>query len=108
MATRNSESKKQEPTFETSLDRLETIVGEMESDQLSLEDLIGRYEEGVRLVKFCGDKLAAAEKRIEIILRNAEGKTELQPFDPETAPPAPPPARPERSRPADTGEARLF
>jgi len=39
-----------EPTFESALERLEQIVGEMEGDKLPLEELLGRYEEGTRLV----------------------------------------------------------
>lgn len=55
--------------FEVALAELETIVGEMESADLPLEKLIERYEEGMRLVKICGDKLADAEQKVEILTR---------------------------------------
>ena len=81
---------KTEPTFESALERLEQIVEEMEGDRLPLEELLGRYEEGTRLVKVCQERLNTAEKRIELITRNASetsGEVELSPFDPCSAPP---------------------
>ena len=60
--------------------RVSEIVAEMEEGSLPLEALIVRYEEGVGLVKFCQEKLDAAEKRIQIISRNARGVVELEDF----------------------------
>jgi len=60
--------------------RVSEIVAEMEEGSLPLEALIVRYEEGVGLVKFCQEKLDAAEKRIQIISRNARGAVELEDF----------------------------
>lgn len=82
MATRNQDAKKQEQTFENAIERLEAIVEQMESDKLPLEDLLVRYEEGIKLVKFCSEKLQAAEKRIEIITRDAGGKPKAVEFEP--------------------------
>lgn len=76
------ETQKSDATFESSIERLEAIVEEMESDKLPLEELLARYEEGVKLVKFCSEKLEAAEKRIEIIARDAKGKPQVSEFDP--------------------------
>ena len=81
MATKNQDAKKEEPSFENAIGRLESIVEQMESDKLSLEDLLVRYEEGVKLVKLCAEKLQAAEKRIEIITRDAGGKLKTASFD---------------------------
>lgn len=67
------------------MERLEGIVQEMESDQLPLEKLIARYEEGVKLVSECSKSLDAAEKRIQIISKTAEGKLKLEPFEEESA-----------------------
>jgi len=78
---------KTEPTFESALERLEQIVEEMEGDRLPLEELLGRYEEGTRLVKVCQERLNTAEKRIEIITRNASDSAELGSFDAVSAPP---------------------
>ncbi len=76
------------PTFETAVARLEQLVEEMDSASLPLQDLITRYEEGVQLVKICEERLKEAEKRIEIITRNAAGQPALTEFEPETKPAA--------------------
>ena len=85
MPTKNQDAKKPETNFEEAIERLEKIVEQMESDQLPLEELLVRYEEGVKLVKVCSDKLQAAEKRIEIITRDATGKPKTAPFEPSAA-----------------------
>ena len=79
-----------ELNFEGAMDRLEAIVEQMESGKMQLEDLIVRYEEGMKLVKICQEKLASAEQRIEIITRNSAGKAAVKPFEPasENAPPS--------------------
>jgi len=87
-------------TFENAIERLEAVVEQMESDSLPLEDLLSRYEEGLKLVKFCSEKLDSAEKRIEIIARDASGKAKLVEFD--TAK-SPPPAAATESSPAPAG-----
>src|SRR5215471_18665735 len=63
-----------ELNFEGAMDRLERIVEQMESGKLPLEDLIVRYEEGMKLVRTCQERLANAEQKIEIITRNSAGK----------------------------------
>ncbi len=68
--------------FEGAMDRLETIVEQMESGKLPLEDLIVRYEEGMNLVKICQERLASAEQKIEIIARNSAGKPIVKDFEP--------------------------
>ena len=75
--------------FESAMDRLETIVEEMESGKLPLEDLIVRYEEGMNLVKICQERLANAEQKIEIIARNSAGKTIVKEFEARPEPAAP-------------------
>ena len=69
------------PGFETSMNRLESIVEQMESGKLSLEDLIQRYDEGMKLVKVCQEQLASAEQKIEIILRDNSGKAVVKDFE---------------------------
>ncbi len=53
------------------MQRLESIVERIESSRLPLNDLLASYEEGTKLVKVCSDHLTTAEKRIEIITRDA-------------------------------------
>jgi exodeoxyribonuclease VII small subunit len=76
--------KKAEPPlhFEGAMDRLEEIVEQMESGKMMLEELIVRYEEGMKLVKVCQERLASAEQRIEIITRNNAGKPVVKDFEP--------------------------
>ena len=63
--------------------RLERVVGELESGQLNLEQSIERFAEGVKLASEATRKLDEAEKRIELLVRNADGTEEEVPFDPE-------------------------
>jgi exodeoxyribonuclease VII small subunit len=88
----SSAPKKTEPEvhFEGAMDRLEEIVEQMESGKMMLEELIGRYEEGMKLVKVCQERLASAEQRIEIITRNHAGKGVVKNFEAARETPAPP------------------
>src|SRR5437870_13099600 len=72
-----SSAKKPETSFETAMERLENIVEEMESGKMLLEDLLVRYEDGMKLVKICQDRLAHAEQKIQIITRDHAGKTSV-------------------------------
>ena len=74
-----------EANFEQAMKRLEAIVEQMESGDLPLEDLIVRYEEGMKLVKVCQERLVSAEQRIEIITRNSAGKPVVRKFEPAAA-----------------------
>lgn len=60
--------------FEDALKRLEEIVGLLEGDESSLEEGLKRYEEGIKLVRFCSKKLQEAEKKIEVLSRDEEGR----------------------------------
>lgn len=72
------------PNFEKALDKLQETVKKLESGQLTLEDSLKNFEEGVRLVKNCQEYLDKAEKRVEILTKvNADGEPELKPFDSE-------------------------
>ena len=55
---------------------------QMESGKMMLEELIVRYEEGMKLAKVCQERLASAEQRIEVITRNSAGKTIVRDFKP--------------------------
>lgn len=98
-------AEKKNTTFEEAVERLEALVEAMESGQLPLEEMLERYEEGTRLVALCSEKLAAAEKRIEIVTRNAAGKPEVAEFTPGA--PAVAAARSKKTPPAED-EISLF
>ncbi len=70
-----------EMKFEDALKKLERIVEELENGDLSLESAIGKYEEGVRLSKFCAKKLESAKKKVEVLLKSDRGAIMLEPFD---------------------------
>ena len=68
------------PPFEEALKKLEDIVETMESGELPLEALLARYEEGMRLLKICQEKLAEAELKIQQLEKNAAGELKLKPL----------------------------
>lgn len=72
------------PDFERSLGRLEEVVRRLESPQLSLDDAMKLFEEGVELSRECQKQLEEAEGRVEILLKKADGKLSAEPFDPES------------------------
>jgi exodeoxyribonuclease VII small subunit len=74
------------PDFERSLARLEEVVRRLESPQLSLDDAMKLFEEGVALSRECQKQLEEAEGRVEILLKKADGKLAAEPFDPEREP----------------------
>lgn len=66
--------------FEEALKKIESIVASMESDDLPLEILIARFEEGTRLSQICQAKLAEAELKIEQLEKNAAGELAVTPL----------------------------
>ncbi len=64
--------------FETSLTSLEKIVRELERGDLPLEKSLELFEEGVKLSRECQERLSEAERRIEVLLRDGEGRPVLQ------------------------------
>ena len=64
-------------TFEAAMEKLQATVKRIESGELSLEDSLKHFEEGVRLTRLCQERLSAAERRVEILMN---AKPELQPF----------------------------
>lgn len=76
-------SKAENLPFEEALKRLEAIVEAMESEDLPLETLLARYEEGTRLAKVCQAKLADAELKIQKLEKNSAGEMALKPLSPD-------------------------
>ena len=65
-------------SFEECLQSLEKVVERIESGELSLEDSLATFEEGVRLVQSCNRKLSDVERRIEVLTKDSEGRTRLR------------------------------
>ena len=69
--------------FEKALEDLEKIVEAMESGELTLDQALKKYEEGVGLVRACQSKLTETEKRIEVLTKILDGSLKKEAFDPE-------------------------
>jgi len=67
--------------FEKSLTRLEEVVKRLESTDLSLDEAMKLFEEGVKLSRDCQKQLEEAEGRVEILLKKADGKMQAEPFE---------------------------
>jgi len=66
-----------EPGFEAALKQLEEIVQRLEKGELSLEESLKLYEDGVRLARLCHSKLEEAEGRIELLMKDHRGDAVL-------------------------------
>lgn len=69
-----------EQKFEDAFQKLEAIVKKLEEGNLSLEESLKAFEEGIRLSRFCSKKLDEAEKKVEILLKDSNGRLVPQPF----------------------------
>jgi exodeoxyribonuclease VII small subunit len=70
------------PKFEESLQRLETIVSELEKGEIPLERALTLFEEGIQLSNSCRKELEEAEGKVEILLKQ-NGKLQPEPFEAE-------------------------
>lgn len=67
-------------TFESALTRLEKITRELEDGELSLENSLKKFDEGIQLAGFCTEQLSEARARVELLIEK-NGKLETVPFD---------------------------
>ena len=72
-----------EKTFEASLGKLEKIVKQLEDGDLPLEESLKLFEEGVKLSRECRERLTTAERRIEMLMKDADGNLSLKEIQPE-------------------------
>ncbi len=68
-------------TFESSLEELEKIVRDLEQGELPLERSLELFEQGVKLSRECQERLNQAERRIEILMRDNQGRPVTRPFE---------------------------
>lgn len=92
-------AKSKQPTFEDDLAALEEIVEALEEGELPLEESLKRFEDGIKLYRRCDKALTDAEKKIEILTKNASGELEARAFD-ETS------GEPEEVAPGDANHSR--
>jgi exodeoxyribonuclease VII small subunit len=69
--------------FEISLKKLEDAVNKLESGELSLEDSLKVFEEGIRHSAVCSRKLNEAQKRVELLLKQKDGSFSREEFLPD-------------------------
>jgi exodeoxyribonuclease VII small subunit len=74
-------SDEQQRTFEASLEALERIVHQLEDGDLPLEKSLELFEQGIRLSRECQERLTQAERRIEVLLRDNQGRPVTAPFN---------------------------
>jgi len=69
--------------FESALKSLEDIVTKLESGDLTLDRSLELFEEGVKISRFCSSKLAEAERKVDALMKSADGSLKEVPFAPE-------------------------
>jgi exodeoxyribonuclease VII small subunit len=70
-------------TFESAVKRLESIVQELESGDLTLDQALKKFQEGVKLSRLCSNKLDETEKKVSILLKDEKGNVRVEPFSSE-------------------------
>ncbi len=68
--------------FEDALNKLEKIVSQLEDGDISLEESLKLFEEGIRLSRICNQKLDEVEKKVEILIKGEDGSIRAKPFVP--------------------------
>jgi len=67
--------------FEESLKKLEKIVEDLEKGELSLDEALKKYQEGIELSRLCNQRLESAKKKIDLLAKNKKGEFELKPLN---------------------------
>ena len=74
---------RKEKDFEKALEELEELVETLEKGELSLDETLKQFERGIKLTRTCQLALKNAEQKVELLIKQA-GKTDLEPFDPDS------------------------
>jgi len=67
--------------FEDTLKKLEKIVEDLEKGDLSLDEALKKYQEGIELSRQCAQRLENTKKKIDVLVKNKKGEFELKPLD---------------------------
>ena len=67
--------------FEDALKKLEKIVDDLEKGDVSLDEALKKYQEGIELSRMCNQRLENAKKKIDVLVKNKKGEFELKPLD---------------------------
>ncbi len=71
------------PSFEESLKRLETVVDQLEKGELTLEESLKLFEEGVNLTASCKQELDSAEGKVQMLVKQRDGSLKAEAFETE-------------------------
>ncbi len=74
---------KKNVTFEEAMLSLDNAVSKLESGTLSLDESLATFEEAVKLIKICNEKINSAEQKVKMLIENADGSVTDVPFDAE-------------------------
>jgi exodeoxyribonuclease VII small subunit len=69
--------------FESALKSLEDIVAQLEAGDLTLDRALELFEEGIKVSRFCNSKLEEAERKVEVLIKSADGSMKEMPFSEE-------------------------
>jgi len=75
---------KDKTTFEDAMKALEAIVAELESGDLTLDQSLAKYEQGVKMYRICHERLQGAEKKVQLLLKDDAGGFATEEFDSES------------------------
>lgn len=67
--------------FEDALKKLEKIVEDLEKGDLSLDEALKKYQDGIELSRVCSQRLDNAKKKIDVLVKNKKGEFELKPLN---------------------------
>ncbi len=67
--------------FEEAIKKLEKIVEDLEKGDLSLDEALKKYQDGLEMSRVCAQRLDNAKKKIDVLVKNKKGEFELKPFD---------------------------
>jgi len=70
-------------SFEKAIDELEEIVNNLEEGGLSLEESLDKFSRGIKLIKYCNEKLSETEKKIEVLIKEDDELQKIVPFEEE-------------------------
>lgn len=69
--------------FEEALKKLEKIIEDLENGDLSLDEALKKYQDGIELSRICSQRLEGAKKKIDLLVKNKKGEFELKPLNEE-------------------------
>lgn len=70
-------------SFEKAMEELEEIVNKLEEGGLSLEDSLDKFSRGIKLIKYCNEKLSETEEKIEVLIKEDDELQRIVPFEEE-------------------------